>query len=228
MYYHNYVMPIIPHYYMKEKKCNTCLKTLNISYFEKNNKIIGKCTECREKYKQNYQSLKESGLCFSCKEPVDTGAHCNKCKIKHKLKARSSRSIALKNGLCVCCYKRVQTKNNTSCKVCLDSHNKKNRNIASLLLTQARSRSKKKNIEFSITIDDIVIPEICPILQIPLTRNEVHCKDSSYSLDRIDPLKGYVKGNVQIISHRANQIKSNATLDELEKIVSFLKTILST
>jgi hypothetical protein len=46
---------------------------------------------------------------------------------------------------------------------------------------------------------------------------------SSYSLDRIDSDKGYVKGNVQVISYRANMLKSNASIEELEKVLNWMK-----
>ena len=52
--------------------------------------------------------------------------------------------------------------------------------------------------------------------------------DNSYSLDRIDSNKGYIKGNVWIISNRANTIKNNASLEELELLMSNLKKKLGT
>lgn len=83
------------------------------------------------------------------------------------------------------------------------------------LLKQAKYRAKKNKIEFNIDISDIIIPEYCPILKIPLFTRKGHSGPNSPSLDRIDPSKGYVKGNVQVISHKANTIKSDATLQEL-------------
>jgi hypothetical protein len=47
-------------------------------------------------------------------------------------------------------------------------------------------------------------------------------RDSSPSLDRIDNSKGYVKGNVAVISFRANTLKNNATADELRAIANFM------
>lgn len=85
----------------------------------------------------------------------------------------------------------------------------------SRMLESARHRAKKRGIEFSITTDDIVIPERCPLLGIPLLRHTGYRSDSNPSLDRIDNSKGYVPGNVQVISLRANRLKSDATLAEL-------------
>lgn len=51
-------------------------------------------------------------------------------------------------------------------------------------------------------------------------------KDFSYSLDRIDSSKGYIKGNVWVIPFKANRIKSDATLEELELIAKNLKNTL--
>jgi len=66
--------------------------------------------------------------------------------------------------------------------------------------------------------------DVCPVLGIPLTINEQRTsRDNSYSLDRIDNNKGYVPGNIQIISVKANNMKSNATLEELEALVAYMR-----
>lgn len=75
----------------------------------------------------------------------------------------------------------------------------------------AKKRAKRRGQEFTISADDIVIPQLCPILEIPLfTCNETFC-DNSPSVDRIDTTKGYIPGNIHVISHKANAMKSNAT-----------------
>ena len=91
----------------------------------------------------------------------------------------------------------------------------------------AKKRAKQKNFYFDLQIEDIPeIPGVCPILGIEIKANTTHRPlDSSPSLDRIDSKKGYVKGNIQIISNRANRIKSDSTIEELEKLINFLKGI---
>ena len=59
---------------------------------------------------------------------------------------------------------------------------------------------------------------MCPVLGIPLVIGEGACSDNSPSIDRIIPELGYVKGNIKVISRRANRIKNDATPDELFKV----------
>lgn len=97
------------------------------------------------------------------------------------------------------------------------------------LLAQTRDRAKQHDIPFDLTVEDIVIPEVCPMLGIPLFFIEsgtIEGKNpNSPSVDRIIPVLGYVKGNILICSWRANQIKSDATSEELMKIATFLKSL---
>jgi len=81
------------------------------------------------------------------------------------------------------------------------------------LLNAAKSRAKTKGRDFSIELEDIRIPAVCPVLGIEMT---------SPSVDRIDSSKGYVKGNVRVISKRANQLKNNATVKEMELVLADL------
>lgn len=89
------------------------------------------------------------------------------------------------------------------------------------LLIHIKSKCKQKNIPFDVTINDIQVPSHCPILGIELRFNEGGAKDNSPSIDRIVPELGYVKGNVLIISSRANRIKNNATINEMYMIYKF-------
>ena len=91
------------------------------------------------------------------------------------------------------------------------------------ILTAARCRAKYKGLPFNINVEDIQIPEKCPILGIPLCHKDGFPDDGSPALDRIIPSLGYVKGNIMVISHRANNIKGDASLEELRAIVYFLE-----
>ena len=68
--------------------------------------------------------------------------------------------------------------------------------IKKTLLRSAKQRAKNKGLEFTITIEDFELPEVCPLLNIPLKVNEGLADSNSYSLDRKDSSKGYVKDNV--------------------------------
>lgn len=82
----------------------------------------------------------------------------------------------------------------------------------------AKKRAREQEVEFTLDLDDIVIPEICPLLKIPLIKGIKVYTDNSPTLDKIMPSLGYVKGNTQVISMRANRIKNDSTFKEFEMI----------
>lgn len=102
----------------------------------------------------------------------------------------------------------------------LDQHPEKR------MLWAAKKRAKEKGLEFSITEEDIVLPEVCPYIKEPLQlrANRGQGREHVYSLDRIDSSKGYTPDNIEVISHLANSMKSNATKEQL---IEFAKTIMS-
>ena len=93
------------------------------------------------------------------------------------------------------------------------------------MLARAKSRAKKNNLPFNIELDDIVIPERCPLLGIKIESTEVRNSPNNPSLDKIIPEKGYIKGNVWVISNRANTLKNDATLQELKTLVENLEAL---
>lgn len=94
-----------------------------------------------------------------------------------------------------------------------------------ILLYSAKQRATKLNLPFNLTLDDVSIPEKCPIFGTILEISTKIAKDNSPSLDRIIPNLGYVKGNVIVISYRANVLKRDASPDELMKLALFYKKI---
>jgi len=117
----------------------------------------------------------------------------------------------LKNGRfksCGCLRKRASGLSNT---------------IEYRLWKSAKDRSEKKGWEFTITLDDIKIPLVCPLLEIPIVMHSTRERHfNAPSVDRINSTKGYTKDNIWIISHRANQLKNDATFAEMKLMVENL------
>lgn len=97
------------------------------------------------------------------------------------------------------------------------------RNFIHTMWKAAKKRAAERGLEFNIEESDIIIPEICPILEVPFQFGTRNNYDYSPSLDRIDNTKGYIKGNIQVISKKANTMKNSATLEELQM---FCKNVL--
>lgn len=94
------------------------------------------------------------------------------------------------------------------------------------LFHAAKSRAQKKGIEFTITPADVVIPEVCPVFGTPLrvkSGETLGGIGDAPSLDRIDNSRGYVLGNVAVISSRANRLKSDSSVSELKAIIAYME-----
>lgn len=99
------------------------------------------------------------------------------------------------------------------------------------MLIRSRARAKKLGLEFNLEESDLIIPSVCPVLGIPLYFSNTGKKgatDNTPTLDRVDNSKGYVKGNVFVISSRANILKRDAEEWELRAIADYMKSILGT
>ncbi len=122
------------------------------------------------------------------------------------------------------------TKN--TCKKCSAKLNEKNRrdrdwkvDASRLLYSNIKSRCKRIGREFSIEIEDITIPKKCPVFGFDLKREDRQTWMCAPSVDRIDNSKGYIKGNVTVVSRRANILKRDATIGELEQLFNYYKTL---
>jgi hypothetical protein len=95
------------------------------------------------------------------------------------------------------------------------------------MLSGAKNRARSRNREFNIDLEYLstLYVEICPILGIDLCwDNEGIVVHGSPSLDRIDNKQGYIKDNVQIISHRANSLKKDYLLVEWELMRKYMQS----
>lgn len=105
---------------------------------------------------------------------------------------------------------------------CNDCNNEKRKkwyqkDPRSVMRLSAKARAKRDGLPFNLEISDIVIPDVCPVFGIPLFVGDRTQHDYAPTLDRIIPKLGYVKGNVRVISYRANRIRNDATFAELKK-----------
>ena len=130
---------------------------------------------------------------------------CLDCQLEKPLD-EMVKSKAYKSG--ILCY----------CKSCMKIKSKKFRNDNPLqqMLSGTKSSAKKRGLVFELTIEDIVIPETCKYLGIELEFNVGKgLLPQTPSIDRIDTNKGYTKDNIQIISHKANALKSDLGIETL-------------
>lgn len=91
------------------------------------------------------------------------------------------------------------------------------------LFRNAQNRAQESGVPFALVREDIVIPTHCPVLGIPLSIGLGRPHDGSPSLDRLIPILGYIRGNVAVISHRANTLKNSGTVAELRLIADWME-----
>lgn len=71
-------------------------------------------------------------------------------------------------------------------------------------------------------LDDLIIPDKCPVFNKPFIYGD---HDWTYSIDRLDNDKGYIRGNILIVSNKANRLKNNATMADLRAVVDFYEQL---
>lgn len=116
-----------------------------------------------------------------------------------------------------------KTSRMTLCKVC-NSSRVKSQSPEWKMHQRAKTRAKERGYDFNLEVSDIVIPDTCPVLGIPLKQNsgKSGAYKNSYSLDRINNSKGYVRGNVQVLSQLANAMKGAASVKELQQFADWI------
>ena len=197
---------------MPTKVCNAtkgCAQEKDIVEFSKcgkkkdgTNKYKNICKECHNNITKQYnlnnpEKVKERRKRYSLNNPEKLKERRKRYREKNPEKVKESREKYLLN------------------------------NIEKIMLNRSRRRAKQRALEHNITLEDIIIPEYCPVLGIKIEKNigkaYKNGQPNSPSIDRIENSKGYIKGNIMIISHRANSLKNDATIEELEKVLAYMK-----
>lgn len=94
-------------------------------------------------------------------------------------------------------------------------------------LNTIKAKCEREGIPFAISIDDLLpLPTECPVFGTPLDyfKEGGGPSNSSPTVDRLIPELGYVPGNVRVISCEANRLKNNATIEQLDKIIRYMKS----
>lgn len=140
-----------------------------------------------------------------CGEPrIGSDPRCTSCKRESVYRSRNKRLLAGEHPADVFFYRD------------------RKKNIEAYLCSVAKQSAKKRGLEFNITPEDINIPDNCPVFGFPLIITAENRHPQSPSIDRVDSSKGYVKGNIQIISWRANYLKGNGTPEEFKQLTEYL------
>lgn len=129
------------------------------------------------------------------------GNSCPKCKNKVKY---------TKTGSCNKCY--------TITGMILDMNKRKK-----VLIDKIKAQAKYKGVKFDLSVDDIEWVKECPILKINLDYFSSGRNNNTVSFDRKDSSIGYVKGNVYVISNKANSCKSDLTVTQIERMLEYVK-----
>ena len=158
---------------------------------------------------------------------------CKVCLVEKDLEQfynRGDRKNA-KRSMCIDCHS--ERRKNRYAKACENEQFKKEHakkqaiwrkeNVAKAMLSRAKSRAGYRNLEFDLLLEDLTIPENCPILGIKLEPANGIANDNSPSIDRIDSSKGYTRENIIVCSYRANRIKCDANFEDIEKIYNWYK-----
>lgn len=151
------------------------------------------------------------------RDPAKLKAQRDKYRDKYREKNREKLRVEAR---------RYREENGDKVRAAHRAYQKKHRMVdpARYLHQSAKDRAKLKGIQFHLVKEDIIIPERCPVLGIPLHRDGgVKNKDCAPSLDRINNTRGYTPDNIIVVSYRANRLKSDATVGELEAVASFYR-----
>jgi len=178
------------------------------------------CSYCHQEKTESEFAKGKHAKCKACH-----ATYARAFKKRNPEKIKSARKRYVKSGASAAAQKRWKAENHEHFRAYMREYNR-TKYKRQIMLNAAKKRAESAGIPCTITIEDIVTPEICPVLGIPLQIGVRGFTDNSPTLDRLIPELGYVPGNIAVISLRANRIKNNATLSELELVTAWVRNAL--
>lgn len=162
---------------------------------------------------------------------------CNTCKeyLPFNLFAKNIANNDKLSNRCKPCdkvYQEKQRRKTPEKKLAYGREYQKNRRKnfdyrLQMLINASKQRAQIKNIEHSISVQDLKdiypVDGRCPVFGSILEFGSAGFRDNSPSIDKINPKGGYTKDNIQILSWKANRLKTDATVTELEMLLAFMK-----
>lgn len=197
------------------------------------------CSKCKE--------VRDIGLFGQNRSTKDGLQHwCNACRSFRTKTTYKPKSIDDPDRLCLNCGTEMPFSRRQDARYCtkscgntdrnkryyyknpelfIERRKKYNSDLERKCLIRIKSRCNLTGQPFNLEAGDLSFPTHCPILGIELKYNNKGkgYKPDGYSVDKINPSLGYVKGNVRVVSSRANLLKNNATVEELEKVLEDAK-----
>lgn len=176
---------------------------------------------CKSKFHTDSDPLELSAF---TKDKYRKGGHSDTCKECARKRKKDWLDRVYAGDATVQSIQELRVKH-----VASGQRRRQEKGLAYCLWFSAKHRAKKMGREFSLTVTDVIIPSVCPILNLPLitsvaidNTNGTKDRPANYpTVDRIDSTRGYTPDNIQVISWRANNLKNNATLLELVALGQF-------
>lgn len=180
-------------------------KTLEITVIDKFCPVCNQTKSTDEFYKST-KSLSTDGLQFLCSDCYNYHNSINQGKDRNY-------------------FRKLQAEVDKDFKEYLIKQKRENsrKNHISTMLNNAKKRALKKGLEFSLTKEDIIIPDVCPILGVPFEIGTKENYDYTPTIDRINNNLGYTSNNIQIISNKANTMKNSASFEMLHTFADYIK-----
>lgn len=118
--------------------------------------------------------------------------------------------------------------NKSWCFECRNSYKRDQlcKDYRAYMLARSKFRASQLGLPFDLVKNDIPLITHCPVFGFKLEPGNGVVSPKSPSLDRIISELGYVKGNVIVVSNKANLIKSSASPEEIMKVAKFYKKII--